>query len=263
VTLDWRAVSDQELWSLAADQHAGPAFGELFERHADRVYAHCFHRTGSWSMAEDLTSVVFLEAWRRRREVKFSGESVLPWLLAVANNATLNAQRTLRRHRRLLAKLPPAGDEPDIAEDAVRRVDTERAAAHLLCALDGLREPEREVLALCDWAGLSYAEASDALGVPAGTVRSRLSRARQHLRDLVEDKDSSGPGVPPSAATNAATSAGTSAGPGAMTCAPPVAAAAAVVTGTVVSGTAVSGTAVSRTAVPGTKAVLSEAGDLQ
>jgi RNA polymerase sigma factor (sigma-70 family) len=186
VTLDWRAASDQELWSLAADQHAGPAFGELFERHADRIYAHCFHRTGSWSMAEDLTSVVFLEAWRRRREVRFSGDSVLPWLLAVANNATLNAQRTLRRHRRLLVKLPPAGNEPDIAEDAVRRVDTERAAAHLLCALDGLREPEREVLALCDWAGLSYAEASDALGVPAGTIRSRLSRARQHLRDLVE-----------------------------------------------------------------------------
>jgi RNA polymerase sigma factor (sigma-70 family) len=99
---------------------------------AYRVYAYCFNRTGSWSMAEDLTSVVFLEAWRRRRHVRFSGDSVLPWLLAVANNATLNAQRTLRRHRRLLVKLPPAGEEPDIAEAAVRRVDTERAAAHLL-----------------------------------------------------------------------------------------------------------------------------------
>jgi RNA polymerase sigma-70 factor (ECF subfamily) len=209
VTIDWRAASDQELWSLAADQHAGPAFGELFERHADRIYAHCFHRTGSWSMAEDLTSVVFLEAWRRRREVRFSGDSVLPWLLAVANNATLNAQRTLRRHRRLLVKLRPADDEPDIAEDAVRRVDTERAAAHLLCALDGLREPEREVLALCDWAGLSYAEASDALGVPAGTVRSRLSRARQHLRDLVGTGTGTGTGS--GAEQRAGTGAGKSA----------------------------------------------------
>src|ERR1017187_5741683 len=236
VTLDWRAASDQELWSLAADQQAGQAFGELFERHADRIYAHCFHRTGSWSMAEDLTSVVFLEAWRRRREVRFSGDSVLPWLLAVANNATLNAQRTLRRHRRLLVKLPPAGDEPDIAEDAVRRVDTERAAAHLLCALEGRREPEREVLALCDWAGLSYAEASDALGVPAGTIRSRLSRARQHLRDLVEGKNGAGPSVPPSAAA---------------------------VSGTAVPGTAVPGTAVPATAAPGTEAVLSEAGELR
>jgi RNA polymerase sigma-70 factor (ECF subfamily) len=184
VTPDWRAVSDIELWSQAAEQYEGPAFGALFERHADRVYAFCFSRTGSWSTAEDLTSVVFLEAWRRRREVRFTSDSVLPWLLGVASNASLNAQRSLRRHRRLLAKLPPASDEPDIADEAAIRVDTERAAAHLLCAVSELREPEREVLALCDWAGLSYAEAATALGLPVGTVRSRLSRARQHLREL-------------------------------------------------------------------------------
>ena len=278
VTLDWRAASDQELWSLAADQHAGPAFGELFERHADRIYAHCFHRTGSWSMAEDLTSVVFLEAWRRRREVRFSGDSVLPWLLAVANNATLNAQRTLRRHRRLLVKLPPAGQEPDIAEDAARRVDTERAAAHLLCALDGLREPEREVLALCDWAGLSYAEASDALGVPPGTIRSRLSRARQHLRDLVDGgtgtgaAKSTGTGAAKTTGTGAAKSTGTGAAKSTGESAGGPAGPGKAVSGTAVSGTAVSGTAVSGTGGSGTaksgtagssrtEAVLNEAGD--
>ena len=102
--IDRGSASDQDLWSQAANEHAGEAFGELFERHADRVYAHCFSRTGSWSMAEDLTSVVFLEAWRRREEVRFSGDSALPWLLGVANNATA-MQRTLRRHNLLLAKL--------------------------------------------------------------------------------------------------------------------------------------------------------------
>ncbi len=182
--MDWRSVSDQELWSQAANEHAGQAFGELFERHADRVYAHCFSRTGSWSMAEDLTSAVFLEAWRRRLDVRFSGDSVLPWLLAVANNATRNAERTLRRHQRLLAKLPPPGEEPDVAVDADMRMDQERLARHLLCAMGGLRDVEKEVLALCDWAGLSYADAAAALGVPEGTVRSRLSRAREHLRNL-------------------------------------------------------------------------------
>ena len=182
--IDWGSASDQELWSQAANSYAGEAFGELFERHADRVYAHCFTRTGSWSMAEDLTSVVFLEAWRRREEVRFSGDSALPWLLGVANNATRNAQRTLRRHNLLLAKLPPAGEEADIAADAAARVDQERLAQHLLCAMGGLKQSEREVLALCDWAGLSYSEAAVAMGVPEGTVRSRLSRARQRLRDL-------------------------------------------------------------------------------
>jgi RNA polymerase sigma-70 factor, ECF subfamily len=184
VGIDWGSASDQELWSQAANSCAGEAFGELFERHANRVYAHCFTRTGSWSMAEDLTSVVFLEAWRRRQEVRFSGDSALPWLLGVANNATRNAQRTLRRHNLLLAKLPPAGEEADIAADAAARVDQERLAQHILCAMGGLRQSEREVLALCDWAGLSYSEAAVAMGVPEGTVRSRLSRARQHLRDL-------------------------------------------------------------------------------
>ena len=110
-------------------------------------------------------------------------ESVLPWLLAVATNATRNAQRTLRRNRSLLAKLPPPEPVPDIADDAAKRADQERAMAWLLTELRGLREPEREVLSLCDWAGLSYAEAATAIGVPIGTVRSRLARARRHLRD--------------------------------------------------------------------------------
>jgi RNA polymerase sigma-70 factor (ECF subfamily) len=187
VGIDWASASDQDLWSHAANEGAGEAFGELFERHADRVYAHCFSRTGSWSMAEDLTSVVFLEAWRRRSEVRFSGDSALPWLLGVANNATRNAQRSLRRHNMLLAKLPPPGEEADIAADAASRVDQERLAQHLLCAMGGLRQAEQEVLALCDWAGLSYAEAAVAMGVPEGTVRSRLFRARQHLRELADD----------------------------------------------------------------------------
>jgi RNA polymerase sigma-70 factor, ECF subfamily len=187
VAINWREAGDSELWSHAVGESAGEAFGELFERHADRVYAHCFSRTGSWSMAEDLTSAVFLEAWRRRREVRFSDDSVLPWLLGVATNVTRNAQRALRRHSQLLAKLPPPGDEEDIAVGAAARVDTERLARHLLCSMAGLRQAERDVIGLCDWAGLSYAQAAVALGVPEGTVRSRLSRARQHLRDLVGD----------------------------------------------------------------------------
>jgi RNA polymerase sigma-70 factor, ECF subfamily len=187
VGIDWAAASDQELWSQAANELAGEAFGELFERHADRVYAHCFTRTGSWSMAEDLVSAVFLQAWRRRGEVRFSGDSALPWLLGVANNATRNAQRTLRRYSLLLAKLPPVGEEADIAPDAADRVDQERLAQQLLRAMGGLRPSEREVIALCDWAGLRYAEAAVAMGVPEGTVRSRLSRARERLRKLASD----------------------------------------------------------------------------
>jgi RNA polymerase sigma factor (sigma-70 family) len=179
---DFAGLTDAELWALAAQQQDGAAFGEIFERHSAAVYAHCFRRTGQWAVAEDLASVVFLEAWRRRREVRFASGSVLPWLLAVANNATANSQRALRRHQRLLARLPPPGPEPDLADDAASRVDQERAIRPLLAALASLGRAERDVLTLCDWSGLSYAEAAIALGIPIGTVRSRLARARKQLR---------------------------------------------------------------------------------
>lgn len=182
---DLESLSDGDLWFRAARGRDGEAFGQLFERHAGAVYTHCFRRTGSWSVAEDLTSVVFLEAWRKRRDVRLAGESILPWLLAVANNATRNAERSLRRHRRLIARLSEAESVPDIAEDAAKRADAERAMRLILTAVRELSEPERDVLALVDWAGLSYAEAAAALGIPAGTVRSRLARARQQLREHV------------------------------------------------------------------------------
>ena len=120
--------------------------------------------------------------------MRLVGDSILPWLLAVANNVLRNAERSLRRHRRLLAKLPPARAEADFGDESDQRVDDERAMRAILDKLRTLRVEEQEIVALCDWAGLSYAEASSALSIPVGTVRSRLSRAHEHLRLLVGDE---------------------------------------------------------------------------
>lgn len=182
---EYEALSDAELWTLAAS-HDGRAFGELFERHADAVYNHCFRRTGSWSLAEDLTSIVFLETWRRRQQVDFRGQSMLPWLLAVANNSIRNAERSRRRYQRLLDKLPKATMIPDQSEEAIGRVDDERSMRRILPAFAQLESREQDVLSLCDWAGLSYEEAARALGIPVGTIRSRLSRARERIRRFLD-----------------------------------------------------------------------------
>lgn len=84
--------SDRELWDRATERD-GTSFGLLFVRHGRTVYNHCFRRTASWAEAEDLPSPVFLEAWRRRRDVRFYTDSIVPWLLAVANNVVRNARR--------------------------------------------------------------------------------------------------------------------------------------------------------------------------
>lgn len=187
VRAEFAGVSDGDLWQLAQN-HDGRAFGALFERHASAVYNHCFRRTASWSTAEDLTSVVFLETWRRREEVQLHGDSILPWLLAVANNSARNASRSLRRHQRLLAKLTPTEMGSGFEQDVDQRVDDERSMAKILAALNKLRIEEREIIALCDWSALSYAEAASALAIPIGTVRSRLSRAHEHVRGLMDNE---------------------------------------------------------------------------
>ncbi len=163
----------------AGDQDA---FGALFAEHARAVYNHAFRLTGDWSTAEEVVSLTFLEAWRLRGTVRPEGDSLLPWLLGIAVNVARNVSRSARRHRAAMSRLPAAADVPDFAEDLAARIDDSVRLELVRAALGGLRRGEREVVALCVWSGLSYAQAAEALGVPVGTVRSRLSRARGKLQ---------------------------------------------------------------------------------
>jgi RNA polymerase sigma factor (sigma-70 family) len=177
-------ASDWELWSRTIDGEPA-AFGVLFERHGRAVYNYCFRRSADWAVAEDLTSVVFLEAWRRRKDVRPHGESLLPWLYGVATNVLRNRSRSLRRHRAALERVPH-GHEPDFADEVAGRIGDEQQMRHVHEAIRALSKRDRDVLALCVWSELTYEEAAVALDVPVGTVRSRLSRARARLRDEVE-----------------------------------------------------------------------------
>jgi RNA polymerase sigma-70 factor, ECF subfamily len=159
------------------------AFGRLFERHARAIYNFCFRRTADWSTAEDLTSVVFLEAWRRR-DVELLPDKVLPWLYGIATNVVRNRRRSSRRHAAALARFAPPDAPPDFTEEILDRLDEERDMAGVLRLVSQLPQRQQDVLALCVWTGLSYEDAALALGVPVGTVRSRLARARIRLREL-------------------------------------------------------------------------------
>lgn len=186
---------DTELWAsaLRGDEHA---FGVLFDRHSRTVYNYCFRRTADWSVAEDLTSVVFLETWRRRRKVGLESGSLLPWLYGVATNVLRNHRRSLRRYRDALARMPAPPPSPDDAEEAAARLDAEHRMRHVMAAVGALPRRDQEVLALCVWEGLGYAEAATALGVPVGTVRSRLNRARERLRTIQPGRAATGEPAP-------------------------------------------------------------------
>lgn len=178
-------ATDDHLWSWA--RRGNPAaFGELFTRHSTVVYNYCFRLTGSWKTAADLTSVAFLEAWRRREDRTAQNDTFVPWLLGVTSDVVRNSTRAVRRHRRLLAKLPPAVLEGDARDSAAGGDDTERQMEQILRVFRRLPKPEQEVLALCVWGERTYDEAAVALGIPVGTVRSRLARARAHMRRLTE-----------------------------------------------------------------------------
>jgi RNA polymerase sigma factor (sigma-70 family) len=192
--MDLTSLSDRELWERAAAGD-GNAFGLLFDRHARAVYNHCFRLTASWSTAEDLTSAVFLQAWRRRGRVVVAGDSSRGWLLAVATNIVRDERRSVRRRLALLRRLPAPVAVADPADDVAGRLDDERRMAAVLAALRRLPRGEQEAVALCLWAGVGYREAAAALGVAEGTVRSRVSRARSRLAGLLHDP--AGTGLPP------------------------------------------------------------------
>ncbi|MGW1060874.1 RNA polymerase sigma factor [Micromonospora rubida] len=173
------------------------AFGQLFEEHARAVHRHAFRSTGCRSTAEDVVSLTFLEAWRLRGKLRPDGDSVLPWLLGIATNVLRNTSRAARRHRAALARIPRADTVPDFAEAVTDRMDDVDRLVAARAALRALRPAEREVFTLCVWSGLDYATAAEALGVPIGTVRSRLSRARTKLRALADSALAPAPALSP------------------------------------------------------------------
>jgi len=173
------APDDVELWRAAATDPE--AFGELYERHAQAVYAFCARRTGDLALADDLTSVVFLEAWRRRSSVRLDGRSALPWLLGTAHNVVRNQRRSLRRHRAALLRISADGVSPSGEDEAIARVDAQRALSAALEAVGRLPREQQDAVNLVLWSGLSYEDAARTLGIPIGTVRSRIARARTAL----------------------------------------------------------------------------------
>lgn len=165
-------------------------FTVLFRRHAPHIQRYVVRRLGP-DAADDIVAETFLLAFRQRDRYDPGHADARPWLYGIATHLIGRHRRAEIRLYRALAR---TGADP-VIEPFTDRVDDRVSAGHasrqLAAALARLSADLRDTVLLAAWSNLSYEEIAAALGVPVGTVRSRLSRARGKLRQSLGDTDPS------------------------------------------------------------------------
>lgn len=167
------------------------AFGELVRRYQDRLYPTLYRLTGSAEDASDLLQDAFFRAYQKLGRYR-GGSSFYTWLYRLAVNLAISDRRK-RRVRPVvrLSDLRPDGgmesSEPIDRTDPTLPVELAERDARIHRALNELAPDHRAVVVMKDFDGLRYDEIAAVLGVPVGTVRSRLHRARNELRERLRD----------------------------------------------------------------------------
>jgi RNA polymerase sigma-70 factor (ECF subfamily) len=156
----------------------------IFERHADEVLRYAHARLGP-DLAEEVLAETFLAAFGRRAQYDRSRPDARPWLYGIAIRQIGRHRRAESRARRALARVPAETVTGEFGERAAERVTAQQLRPCLAAVLSELSRPDRELLLLIAWADLTCEESAQALGIPAGTVRSRLHRIRARTRQAL------------------------------------------------------------------------------
>ncbi|GAB2871899.1 RNA polymerase sigma factor [Actinoallomurus bryophytorum] len=163
-------------------------FAEIFHRHWDEIHRYIARRLGP-EPAEDVGAETFTVAFRNRGRYDLTRTDARPWLYGIATNLIGQHRRAERRRHRLLARTGADRVSASFTDSSDARVTAERLGPRVASVLAGLPAGERDLLLLIAWADLTYEEAAEALGVPMGTVRSRLHRVRKKIRRAFGDID--------------------------------------------------------------------------
>lgn len=161
--------------AIAASLSEPTAFVDVFDRHFDAIHRYLRRRVGL-QIADELASETFAQAFEHRERFDRDRPDARPWLYGIALNLLRHHYRDEERALRAYAR--------SVDVDAPEPVDP--AGSEVARLLAELSPGERDVLLLVAWAELEYAEVAEALGIPVGTVRSRLNRARGRIRELLE-----------------------------------------------------------------------------
>jgi RNA polymerase sigma-70 factor (ECF subfamily) len=166
-------------------------FAAIFERYFGQVHQYLAGRVGG-KVADDLAAEVFAIAFAQRQRYDLARESARPWLYGIATNLLSAHRRKEQRRYRALARASGREVAPSYEDLVADRVSASAAGPALAAALAALGTGDRDVLLLAALAGLGNQEVAQALGIPYGTVCSRLSRARRQLREALGGTDPAG-----------------------------------------------------------------------
>jgi RNA polymerase sigma-70 factor, ECF subfamily len=170
-------VSDETLLRHAA-RGDEEAFVTLYRRRHASIYRFAFHMSGSAVIAEEVTQEVFVAVIRDGKRFEESRGAAASYLFGVARN---HVRKILERDRAYVGLDEESADAAPPGENVLSDLTRAQAIENVRMAVLELPAVYREAVVLCDLEELTYAEAAETLGVPLGTVRSRIARGRAIL----------------------------------------------------------------------------------
>jgi RNA polymerase sigma-70 factor, ECF subfamily len=187
--------TDEELMDVFRRTGERSLFEQLVHRYERELFSYLRRYLGDVELAEDVFQSTFLQVYLKRDQFE-PGRVFRPWLYAVATNQAIDAQRRQKRHRMPSLDQVGHGEQGDVgrlvdllvshSDNPVERVDANERQRWMREAVDKLAEPLRAVVNLVYYQELKYREAAEILGVPTGTIKSRLHMAILKLNEILK-----------------------------------------------------------------------------
>jgi RNA polymerase sigma-70 factor (ECF subfamily) len=186
--------SDEELFELYRQSNDRMAFAELVSRYERELYSYLRRYLNDAALAEDAFQMTFLQVHLKCEQFD-ADRKFRPWLYTIATNQAIDAQRRNKRHRSISLDRPraTANSDDDLnslvdllvsrEQDPANKFDAARNTQWIRKAVSGLPDTLRATLTLIYYQGMKYREAADVLGVPVGTVKSRIHSAILKLNE--------------------------------------------------------------------------------
>lgn len=179
---------DRELAYLLGRVARGDAdaYARFYDRVAPAVYGLALRMLGDRSAAEEVVQEVLVEAWRSAAKFDAAKGTVMTWVLTFAHRRTVDRVRREKSYAERQARERVLTGRT-VEYDPGERVEADESRARVRAALETLPAPQREALVLAYFGGQSYPEVAAQLGVPLGTVKTRIRQGMLRLRDRLEE----------------------------------------------------------------------------